>query len=58
MLGFVASNFRDGCENMREMSGGTLDAVAMIDLSLSRFLIDGKFIKVVVKISVSSAQIA
>jgi hypothetical protein len=58
VLRLIGSDVRDRGENICTVSSGSLDAVAVIDASLSCLVIDIKILKVVVEINAPGTKIA
>lgn len=58
MFCLVAGNLRYGREYMRQMCGGPFDTVSMVDLSFAGFVVNWKFVQIVVKVCVASAQVS
>ena len=50
MLGLKGGYMRDGCENIRAVSCGPLNTVAMVDTTLPGFVINVEVLKVVVEV--------
>ena len=55
MLGFVRGDMRHGCENVRAVRRGPFNAVAMVDTTLSSFVVNVKVLEVVVEIDATGA---
>ena len=58
MLGLVGSDVRDSGKNIAAMSGGTLNAVTVVDATLACLMIDIEATQVVVEINGASTEVA
>jgi hypothetical protein len=58
VLGLVARDLRDGGENVGAVSGGAFHAVAMVDATIARLLVQVEVRQVVVEVTVAGAQVA
>ena len=58
MFTFVCRNVGDGCEDVGAVSGGTLNAIAVIYAAFTGLMVDVKVLEVVVKVDGSGAEIS
>jgi hypothetical protein len=58
VLGLVGSDVRDSSENIRTMSCGPFDAVAVVDTPLPGFMIDVEILQIVVEVDGASTEVA
>lgn len=58
MLGLVSSDVGDGSEDICTMSCGPFDTVAVVDTTLSSFMIDVEVLQIVVEVDRACTEIA
>jgi len=58
MFRFKSSNMGNCCKNMSKMGRGSFNAVSMVDLSFSGFLVRVEMMDIVVEINVTRAKIS
>lgn len=58
MFGLVSSDMGDGGKNIAAVGGGTLDAVTVVDATLSSLVVDVKVSQVIVKVDRSGTEVA